>query len=124
MLHTLKENNQIYSSSVHENGMSTLKVGGKKTLIYAKISPKTVNPRDVAGERRKKKFNLSVHLVILDTLTSLSLESVIKVVFVSVWSEWPRLTPFQQQRFMYTHMYVLGNTDVHVLETESEYTFG
>ena len=30
-------------------------VGLKKKITYAKISPKMVNPRDIARERKKKK---------------------------------------------------------------------
>ena len=30
-----------------------------KTVTYVKISPKMVNPRDIAGERRRRRFHLS-----------------------------------------------------------------
>ena len=35
--------------------VTTLMVGLKKTVTYAKISPKVVNPRDIPGGTQKKK---------------------------------------------------------------------
>ena len=35
--------------------VTTSLAGLKKTVTYAKISPKMVNPRDIAGERRRRR---------------------------------------------------------------------
>ena len=62
---TLTSSTQTFTrlSSVQENSGSvhsrrrnvTTSMVGLKTVTYAKISPKVVNPRDLAGERRRKR---------------------------------------------------------------------
>ena len=34
----------------------TTSIAGLKTVTYAKISPTMVNPRDIAGERRRRRM--------------------------------------------------------------------
>ena len=46
--------------------VTTLMVGlKKKTVTYAKISPKSGEPRDIAGERKKEKKKKSVYAVVV-----------------------------------------------------------
>ena len=53
---TMTNLNPIHTKQlVHEEGMWLPQWLDKKTVTYAKISPKMVNPRDTAGERRRRR---------------------------------------------------------------------
>ena len=46
-------------------GLKKKKKKKKKTATYAKISPKMVNPRDLVGERRRRRRNTFKQYIIL-----------------------------------------------------------